>query len=315
MKKIAVIIPCYNAEQYISRCLDSILNQIYRDFEIVVIDDGSTDNTLNIVELYLRKNNCIKVIKKSNEGVSSARNMGINQVEGEFLTFVDADDYVEPNFLEELIKVAENREIPFGNFNRLIDNQRIGEDNRIIGEYSTKQVVDYLMSGKLYGCVWRCLFVTSIIREKNIYFEKIHFCEDILFLVRYLMNANFRCRILKSTIYNYNCQNFNSVSKNQYSRKYLNGYIDLPNQFAKIFKESNKISFYYQRKVNKEYAISVLRIYRSTPYREFIKIINSNSYRHNASLLAIPKGDLRFVIVYYLFYFKLYPLLTVIGKK
>ena len=99
---ISIIIPVYNAEKYLDYCITSILKQTYRTFELILINDGSTDKSEEICLRYQQKDNRICLISKTNEGVSSARNAGLCNSTGEYITFVDADDYLEHNYLEVL---------------------------------------------------------------------------------------------------------------------------------------------------------------------------------------------------------------------
>lgn len=103
-EKISIIVPVYNVEKYISKCLDSIVNQIYRNIEVIVVNDGSTDKSGLICDEYAEKYNNIKVFHKENEGVSSARNLGIDNASGEYIAFVDPDDYIDKNMYEILYK-------------------------------------------------------------------------------------------------------------------------------------------------------------------------------------------------------------------
>ena len=96
MPKVSVIIPVYNVEQYLNRCIDSVLNQTYKDFEIILVDDGSTDKSGEICDVYAEKDSRITVIHKENGGLSDARNFGIDAARGDFLTFLDSDDYFHP---------------------------------------------------------------------------------------------------------------------------------------------------------------------------------------------------------------------------
>lgn len=96
--KISVIVPVYKVEQYIHRCVDSILAQSFTDFEIILVDDGSPDNCGKICDEYAQKDSCVKVFHKPNGGVSSARNLGLNNAKGEWVTFIDSDDYIEQGF-------------------------------------------------------------------------------------------------------------------------------------------------------------------------------------------------------------------------
>ena len=103
---VSVIIPVFNAGKNVENCIQSLLNQTYKNFEILIIDDGSTDNTLTILEKYER-NKKIKVIHQTNSGVSTARNLGISEANGKYIGFVDADDRVRPNYLEDLVVAIE----------------------------------------------------------------------------------------------------------------------------------------------------------------------------------------------------------------
>lgn len=104
-KLVSVIIPAYNIEDYIGRCLDSVLSQTYKNLEIIVIDDGSSDRTGEILDDYEKKNHRMKVIHKENGGVSSARNIGIDRANGDYIGFVDGDDWVNPKLFETLVKL------------------------------------------------------------------------------------------------------------------------------------------------------------------------------------------------------------------
>ena len=99
MPKVSIIVPFYNSEAYLSRCIDSILAQTYSDFELILVNDGSIDNSGNICEEYAHKDSRIIVIHKENGGTSSARNIGIEKSRGEYITFVDSDDTIYPNYL------------------------------------------------------------------------------------------------------------------------------------------------------------------------------------------------------------------------
>ena len=106
MCKISIIVPVYNTEKYLEKCLNSLISQTLEDIEILCINDGSTDNSIKILEQYANRDSRIKIINKKNAGVSAARNTGISQAKGEYLGFVDSDDYVDLNFYEKLYNTA-----------------------------------------------------------------------------------------------------------------------------------------------------------------------------------------------------------------
>ena len=107
MSKISVIVPVYNAEKYLSRCIDSILNQTYKNFELILINDGSKDNSIEILRKYENIDDRIKVIDNSNNGVSKTRNIGVRLAEGEYIQFIDSDDFIDKNMFEYAINVME----------------------------------------------------------------------------------------------------------------------------------------------------------------------------------------------------------------
>ena len=109
---ISVIVPVYNVEKYLERCLKSIISQTYKKFEVILVDDGSTDSSGTLCDEYKQVDDRIKVLHKKNGGLSSARNIGIEYSKGEYLTFIDSDDYVAPNYLEVLMQLVEQYEAP-----------------------------------------------------------------------------------------------------------------------------------------------------------------------------------------------------------
>ena len=107
MKKISIIVPVYQAEKYISKCIESIVNQTYKNLEIILVDDGSTDRSGEICDEYGKKDNRIVVVHNKNKGVSVARNCGLDIATGDYITFVDSDDYIDLQMYSEMMKVVE----------------------------------------------------------------------------------------------------------------------------------------------------------------------------------------------------------------
>ena len=128
MNKFSIIIPCYNAEPYLERCLNSVISQSYKNFEIIIINDGSTDKSLEIIEKYLNIFGNIKCINQANQGVAIVRNNGINQISGNKFIFVDADDYINPDLLWQLNEVLKKRNSDIIRFNaNLITTEGVNE--------------------------------------------------------------------------------------------------------------------------------------------------------------------------------------------
>ena len=113
MPKFSIVIPVYNVENYLAECLDSVLAQTFKDFEVICVNDGSTDKSGEILKSYAQKDDRIKIIYKENGGLSSARNEGLKYVAGELCYFLDSDDYIESNLLEYAVKIFDNYEIDY----------------------------------------------------------------------------------------------------------------------------------------------------------------------------------------------------------
>ena len=130
-KCISIIIPVYNCEKYISRCLRSIINQTYKNLQIIVVNDGSTDNTLNICEDIARNDSRIEIYSKENGGVSSARNLGLKKVKGDYISFVDADDFLEVNMFSKMIYSLKDEDLIVCNF-YIVDEKGNKENGKSI---------------------------------------------------------------------------------------------------------------------------------------------------------------------------------------
>lgn len=188
--KISIIIPIYNAELYLKKCINSAINQTYQNIEIVCVNDGSTDNSLKILNVF--DDNRIKIINIENHGVSYARNLGIKNTTGDFIVFLDSDDYIENTCCEDLIEnqIKNSSDLSYcGYYSKTTDDKICGQ---WIPEilYSKTPVADRYKITK-HLVVTKKLFKTSIIKENNIQFDTtLHYAEDSLFLVQYLSFCN-----------------------------------------------------------------------------------------------------------------------------
>lgn len=221
---VSIIVPVYNAEKYIKKCLDSILNQTYTEFEIICVNDGSKDNTFTILEEYQKKDNRIKVIHQVNSGPSNARNSGINKAQGKYIAFIDSDDFVDKYFLEEMTGDLIQSDIVICNY---IEINNTGEHKvnifKFLVEKKTEnniEVINEVISGP-GGLVWGKLFKTSIIKEKNIRFnENYKMCEDLLFVTEYICNAK-KVNKINKNLYIHNKCNENSITANYKSEMFF----------------------------------------------------------------------------------------------
>lgn len=193
--KISVIVPVYNVEKYLSQCVESILSQSFQNFELLLINDGSKDDSGLICDKYQSVDSRAIVIHKENGGVSSARNIGLEQAKGEWICFVDSDDYVTKEYLQELYSVAE-----LGADLVIQGNIQIDGNGKILLKDYYENTVYYsslfdkmLIEQALYykPCPWAKLFSAKIITDNEVLFHpNIRFGEDLCFLFSYLQFVN-----------------------------------------------------------------------------------------------------------------------------
>lgn len=179
--KVSVIVPAYNVGQYIEKCLVSLIKQTLQDIEIIVVNDGSTDNTLNIIEKYSRNDSRIKIIEQKNSGVSAARNNGLLAAKGKYIFQIDADDWIEPETLEEYYKAAEENNADITIANVYIDfgngKIRLLEDGRHLSDDLIKELfLDNILPSVCAKFYKRELFVKNDIK----FSENIRIGEDLL---------------------------------------------------------------------------------------------------------------------------------------
>lgn len=187
---VSVIVPVYNTGERLYPCLDSLLVQTYKNLQILVINDGSTDKiTKGICEKYAKKDKRIFFIDKENGGEGSARNRGLEEAEGEYICFVDSDDYVVPEFIESLYKMQkEGAELAICGFLELKNKQIINETKGQIQKMNQAEAMESLLTETSFkGYVWNKMFRTDIIRKYHIMFDvSIDVWEDVLFDFTYL---------------------------------------------------------------------------------------------------------------------------------
>lgn len=210
MPKVSVLIPVYNVEKYLEQCLDSIINQTFTDIEIICVNDGSTDKSGEILKRYAAKDNRIKIVNKKNGGLPSARNAGINAAKGEYLSFVDSDDYIQPDMIEKLYDAAvkTNAEIVICGANIFPETPRAnGWLYTVLSpqeEYYEKCSDDLLFKNPASRpFIWRT-FVSKALIDRNKFRlrEDIHIGEDNAFQFRIYPKAN-GIALIPDKLYNY----------------------------------------------------------------------------------------------------------------
>lgn len=193
--EISVIVPVYNVEKYLCSCIDSILAQTFTDFELLLIDDGSKDKSGEICDEYAKRDCRVKVFHKENGGVSSARNLGIDESKGEYLFFVDSDDIISSSYIEMFVNYIKKNDsvcvvCKYTNRLSLLKNQINSIKTK---EMTSSEFLDeiWISEGKLDGYLWNKMFKRKILIDLNIRFdEKVSIWEDMLFVVEYFVNIS-----------------------------------------------------------------------------------------------------------------------------
>ena len=173
-EKVSIIIPVYNSEKYIGRCIDSILNQTYTNYELILIDDGSTDNSLKILNDYKKKDNRIRVYSQKNKGVAITRNRGIKLSNGQYICFIDNDDYIENKYLENLVSNCCNNDFVIGGYKRVSDDKILFKKKLKNTNFSKFENV----------APWGKLIKKSYLINNKIEFFSFPIGEDIIFNIK-----------------------------------------------------------------------------------------------------------------------------------
>lgn len=221
--RYSVIIPVYNAEKTLRRCLDSLVKQAFSDYELLLINDGSTDGSDVICREYAGTYPCVRYFAKENGGVSSARNLGLEQAEGEYILFVDSDDYVSEDYFESLSDALKNRAADlfmFGyrNFGGVSTEWDTGEfyENTAVG---VAEQISSAMQQYLFSSLWSKVFKRQIIEQHNIRFANdLAIGEDQAFIFTYAMHIR-SIGSISDHLYNVDVSDGNSLSRK--ARPYL----------------------------------------------------------------------------------------------
>lgn len=278
--KISIITPIYNSEKTIEKCVKSQINQTYDNIEIILVDDGSKDNSGDICDKYCNMDNRIQVIHKKNEGVAEARNVGLSKATGKWILFVDSDDYLENNACENLIKITgldDDIDIIIGTSNLVKNGYKVKNTvakhnySGIINEDDKKNLIKNIFVNKneefsYVGTPWAKLYNAEFLKKNEVKFKRgLQLGED--------MNFNFEAFFKASKIYFYKEPIYNyAIDVNSISNKFLK---DMIEQFDLMFKEFEKKSFINEYK--NEYYYLVMRQLKKLEKNYFFNQNNKES--------------------------------------
>lgn len=269
MQKITIIMPVYNKEKYLKNTIDSILKQEYKNFELIIVDDGSTDKSKYICDEYASKDSRIKVYHIQNGGVSNARNIGLKYATGDYIQFIDADDTINTNTFSKYIDILNNKlyDVIFSSYNKVNHDQEILENIKLdyIGNTTKDDILSDFAKNQFntgyYGWISNKLIKSDIIKENKLKFDKnIVLAEDLDFFVKVYSCA--------STFYFLNYNTFNYLQEAENSSFF-----------------QKKIDYYMQLIIH-------LRI------KEFLEL-NNKFINENKSILEQRIRDYVFYIVFY----------------
>ena len=315
MTKVSVIVPVYNVEKYLDKCLDSLVNQTLKEIEIIVVNDGTKDNSQKIIDKYVKKYpKKIKSHIKENGGQSSARNYGLQYATGEYIGFVDSDDYVELDMYEKLYEKAKSGDfdIAICNLNFVYEDKKNKEPFKINlnNDLTNKQMIkDYMIN--IYPVVWNKIYKKNIF--DNLKFKEGVWFEDVELLYRMIPSIN-NIGYVDLYLYDY-LQRDTSVTSTFDKRLYH--YIDNLNDVLKYYKNNNYFETYKKELeycyVRYLYATFVKRACNYSDNFEFSKAVdktiqnvkqNFPNYRRNSYFYKSFKGI--YIIIFNKFIAKIY---------
>lgn len=314
MKKVSVIIPVYNVENYLRKCLDSLVNQTLKDLEIIVVNDGTTDNSQEIIDEYVKKfpKKVVSIIQE-NGGQGAARNTGLLHAKGEYIGYVDSDDYVEENMYEELYKKAKEEDSDI-----VICGNNVVKENY---DFLSKEEVDKeFLLGKM--AVWNKIYKKNIIVDNKIQFRSKVWYEDLDFTMKVYFSSK-KISYVDKPLYNYllregSTMNNNNIKRNLELIQAFDSLIDYCKDkkiYNKVKDEIEFLCIYHM------YIFAITRVLNTNNnYKAKIAIINkfrdyinSNfpNFKQNKYLYLLPK---RRKLIYNLINSKFYCIIMGIFK-
>lgn len=262
---ISVIVPCYNVEKYLNKCVDSILKQTYSNFELLLVDDGSLDKTSDICDYYGQVDNRVKVLHKANGGQSDARNSALDIMQGEYVTFVDSDDWIDEDYLDVLYNMMKKNECDIS----IASLREVYSSGKIIERYSKKEVnkvfspyeaIENMFYQEMYD-TWPCVKLYSKKVFANIRFPKGLFFEDLSCVYQLLLNAT-KIVYTSRAIYSYYIRT-NSTEGSPFSEK---KYYDTLTVYSQIINDDRL--FIIRKAVECRMFSFLFRLYLSMPEQD-----------------------------------------------
>ncbi|MBU3159398.1 glycosyltransferase family 2 protein [Clostridium frigoris] len=301
MVQISIIVPIYNGAKYIKECLEMIINQTFKDFELIIIDDGSTDNSKEMCTQYAKIDSRIKLISKENGGTWAARNRGIDESIGKYIIFLDCDDWYEDNLFEKMYENIKNNDVDLvisGQTNVFVDkNGEIIRKTTVLPNkhnFKTKDEIleNYILlrEEEIGDTLWNKIYKSEIIKKYNLKFENYKRGEDTIFNANYYQHIN-KCTVISEALYNYRIENANPVWL-KYSESYLDIVSSENDTIVGKLKEwgkYNQVAMQYQathftyRIIEYFYRIAYSKsdLSLKSKFKEILKLLDNEEVRKN----------------------------------
>lgn len=282
--KVSIIVPVYKVEKYLSQCIESIISQTYTDWELLLIDDGSPDNSGKICDEYALKDSRIRVFHKENAGVGAARNTGLENAKGVFIVFVDSDDFCEELYLSNFRIDSSSADLVIQGFKKYTTEKTSGKffHHRF---YTSEKLITAILDNDLlsFGAPYCKLFRQDIITQNNIRFStKYSFGEDTYFFFDYLTHID-NLQMVDSTGYCYRCEQGDSLSMKNHEFKDLTTFANDSLTLIKKIDKNNKLEKAYSHSYVGLYARALANMYRLSYSRDMrigcIRTIKMNKHK------------------------------------
>lgn len=315
--KLSIIVPVYNVEAYIKKCIESLLTQDIDDYEILIINDGSTDSSIDILNSYYSKNTNIRIINQENQGQSIARNNGISIAKGKYIMFVDSDDYIKENCLGRLLNYAEKNCLDILAYNYAIEKRgevSFIERNKVYDNFLSPE--DFLCNGLTMLPVWFCLFKKELFVENKLYFKEKVYHEDLLLMFQLVFSAK-KMMMTDQLVYYYVKRENSSLSNKSKENRYkifkdalivtdeLNRYLNKIN-IRKDKREEIYNNFIYELVIFSLVQPIILNIFSANQIKELYRLFSKGSL-YPLSILNLKKNRIwGWIINHYYIYISVY---------
>ena len=304
---ISVIMPAYNSEKYISEAIESVISQSCTNWELIIVDDGSTDQTSEIIDEYAAKDSRIKAFHRENSGVSAARNFALEIVCGDYITFIDSDDVYNSERLARMLAVFEQNPQCDAVFaeHKEFRNSLEADEATDFGEavIIDEDILKNVISDTRKHFVWNAMLKSEI--AKKVRFAPIRFAEDFCYFRDCACNFK-QIAALDEVLYYYRRDNENAMTSHFFTEKYVPDYMKLLMNIYEFCKVHGLEDAFYRKTVAREYAQCCMRIRKSTSYKKLVECMNDEKFREGLKFADASECALFDKILFFLLKHKIY---------